>query len=206
MTGKGVLIGCEYSGTVRDQYLARGHDALSCDILPTESRPERHLLIDIKAAIRMRRWRQIILHIPCTAMANCGNKHYGRNKPKNAERIAAIEWSKEVVELALEYGDMVVVENPSSVIFPVLRAMGADVQFIQPYQFNHLEQKKTGLALWNLPRLVETSNVYALMMLLPVAVRERIFHMPPSADRGHERSRFYLGFAEAMADQWGRLI
>lgn len=204
--GSGVLVGCEYSGTVRDRYRARGYDAWSNDIIATSADPEYHLLMDVMCAIRLRRWRQIILHIPCTAMALCGNKHYGNDMPKNAERIAAIEWSKQVVQCALDHADMVAVENPSSVIFPVLRKMGADVQFVQPYQFCHPEQKNTGLALWGLPRLKPTYDVYEIMMTLPKRERERIFHMGPSVDRGHLRSKFYFGFAEAMAAQWGALI
>lgn len=84
-----VLIGCEYSGTVRDAFLARGHDAWSNDILPTESRPERHIQGDILEAIFSRRWDLIIVHIPCTAMAVCGNRTYAGAQ----DRLDAIEWS-----------------------------------------------------------------------------------------------------------------
>lgn len=200
-----ILVGCEYSATVRDQFRALGFDAWSNDLLATEGDPRWHIQGDICAAIRSRRWSTIILHIPCTAMALCGNKHYGKDKPRHQERLDAIDWSCDVVNLALDHADSVAVENPASVIFPILREKGADVQFIQPWQHGHPEQKTTGLALWNLPRLVETDNVYDHMMTLPKNQRERIFHMPPSADRGKERARFYPGFAKAMAVQWGLL-
>lgn len=200
------LIGCEYSGTVSGAFRERGIPAYSCDILPTEGDPAWHIQGDIFAAIRNRYWGGIILHIPCTAMGVCGNKHYGRGKPKHNERLDAIDWSCAVVEAACNYSDCVVVENPASVIFPVLRdSFCFDVQYVHPWQHGHPEQKKTGLALKGLPRLVPTNDVYDEMMKLPRKERERIFYMSPSADRGKERARFYPGIAAAFADQWGCL-
>lgn len=199
---KSALIGCEYSATVRNAFRMYGVEAFSNDLLPADNFPEYHLQGDVRAAIQLRRWDLIVLHIECTAMAVCGNRTYAPNGVATQARLDAIEWSKETVRIALAHSDRVVVENPASVIFPHLRKMGADVQYIQPYEHGHPEQKKTGLALWNLPRITPTNNVYDYMMTLPKRVRERIFHMSPSADRGHERSRFYTGFAYAMASQW----
>lgn len=197
------LICCEYSATVRDALRARGIDAWSNDILDTEGDPRWHIKGDCLEAIRSRRWDMIIIHIPCTAMAVCGNSTYGSGQPKNHERHEAIEWSMKVWDAACEQADHVALENPASVIFPILRAQrGADVQYVQPYEFGHMEQKKTGLALWNLPRLKPTNNVYAEMMKLPRKERERIHFMSPGPDRQKERARFYSGFAEAMATQW----
>lgn len=202
-----VLIGCEYSATVRDAFRRRGYDAWSCDLLPTDGDPQWHIQSCVREAIRSRFWGLIILHLDCTAMAVCGNKHYARGNPKHGERIEAVRWSVGTVELALRNAPLVALENPASVIFPVLRKrLGADVQYIQPWQHGHPEQKKTGLALWGLPRISPTNNVYDEMMLLPKSERERIFYMSPSEDRGHERSRFYPGMAEAFADQWGSLL
>lgn len=97
-------------------------------------------------------------------------------------------------------------ENPASVLFPILRNQrGADVQYIQPYEFGHLEQKKTGLALHGVPRLVGTENVYEKMMKLPKKERERVHYMSPGPNRAKERARFYQGIANAMAIQWRRL-
>lgn len=204
---KSVLVGCEYSATVRDAFRARGFDAWSNDLLSTDRDPRFHLQMDVQQAIRLRQWSLIILHVDCTAMTVAGNRHYGQETPGYGKRLSAIGWTCETVELARQHAPCVAVENPASVIFPILRgAYGATVQYIHPWEHGHPEQKKTGLATWNLPPLVETDNVYDHMMTLPKRERERIFHMSPGPNRGHERSRFYQGFAEAMADQWGAVI
>ena len=195
-----VLIGCEYSGIVRDAFAAKGHNAWSCDLLASE-RPGQHLQCDIKEAIMSRSWDFIGLHLPCTKIALCGNKHYGKGMPKNKERIEAMDWTGTVYELAKQFSYKGYFENPKNVMGAVI---GKKTQTIQPYQFGHLEQKETWLWLWGLPKLVETNNVYDEMMKLPKQERERIFHMTPSADRGHERSRTYTGIALAMAEQWGQ--
>lgn len=199
-----VLIACEFSGTVRRAFRALGHDAWSCDLLPAEDGSPFHYQRDVIETIESRDWWDFIgLHVPCTAMGVCGNRTYGRGKAKHAERLAAVEWSLRVWDAAVARSNRVYLENPASVIFPVLKAeRGALVRYVQPYMFGHPEQKKTGLALHGLMPLRSTKNVYAEMMLLPRKDRERIFFMSPSADRGHLRSIFYTGIAEAMADQW----
>jgi len=205
--GVSVLIGCEYSATERDAFRAAGFDAWSCDLKPTDGAPAYHIQGDVVDAIRSRHWGAIILHVDCTAMAVCGNKHYGVGKPKHQERLAAIEWTLRVVDKAQWHTGCLALENPASVIFPILRRdFCADVQYIQPYEHGHPEQKKTGLALWGLPPITPTNNVYDEMMLLPKKERERIFYMSPSADRGHERARAYPGIAQAFVDQWGPVI
>ena len=201
-----ILIGCEYSATVRDAFRAAGFNAWSCDLKPCDRDNQWHFQFDVREAIRLNHWSLILLHLDCTAMAVCGNRHYGKGTPGHAARIEAVRWSAETTQLALQHCDRLAVENPASVLFPALRKIGATVQYIQPWQHGHPEQKKTGLALWNLSQRVETDNVYEYMMTLPKAERERIFHMAPSVDRGHERSRFYTGFAAAMRDQWGPLL
>jgi hypothetical protein len=126
---------------------------------------------------------------------------------KHKERIDAIEWSVNVWDVACDYADLVVMENPTSVLFKTLKEkMGADIQYIQPYMFGHPEQKKTGLALYNAPRLTPTNDVYEEMMMLPKSERERIHYISPGPNRGKERARFYKGIAEAMADQWGSYV
>jgi hypothetical protein len=199
-----VLIGCEYSASERDAFRARGIEAWSCDLLPTDGDPRWHIQGDVRDAIRSRHWSLIVLHVDCTAMGVCGNKHYGRGKPKHAKRLHAVQWTCDTVRLALHHCDSLALENPASVIFPVLRAeFNADVQYVHPWQHGHPEQKKTGLALWNLPRLLPTNDVYDHMMTLPRNERERIFFMSPGENRGHERSRAYSGISAAMAAQWG---
>lgn len=193
-----VLIGCEFSGTVRDAFLRRGHDAWSCDIIPTETNPDRHLIMDITKALESQRWDGAIIHIPCTAMAVCGNGTYAGT----VERENALLWSYDVWETAKECCTWVAMENPASVLFPMLRKIGAEVQYIQPWQYGHMEQKKTGLALHNCNPLKPTNNVYDEMMKLPKKERERVWYMSPGPDRGKERARFFTGIAEAMADQW----
>jgi hypothetical protein len=198
-----VLVACEYSATVSNAFRRLGHEAWSNDILPTEGDPAWHIQGHCEVAIASRQWDLIIVHIPCTAMAVCGNSTYGAGMPKHQERIDALKWSLRVWDFACHYSDRVAMENPASVLFPMLRAeRGADVQYVQPYQFGHLEQKKTGFALHGLPRLKETHNVYAEMMKLPKHVRERVHYMSPGKDRAKERARFYAGFADAMANQW----
>lgn len=198
-----ILVSCEYSQTVTKEMLAAGHNAWSNDIIPTEGDSSRHILGDCAEAIKSRRWDLIIIHIPCTAMGVCGNGTYGRGKARHQERLDAIEWTLSVWDAAIQQSDKVALENPASVIFPILRDQrGAKVQYIQPWQFGHPEQKKTGLALHGLPELVETDNVYDYMMTLPKCERERVFYMSPGADRGKERARFFPGIARAMASQW----
>ncbi|MGJ3630181.1 hypothetical protein AB5I41_31295 [Sphingomonas sp. MMS24-JH45] len=148
---------------------ARGIDAWSCDILPTEGDPRWHFQDDCQRVLHGF-WDLIIMHVPCTAMGVCGNRTYGVGKLRHAERIAAIDWTLETVDLALRAGKHVALENPASVIFPYLRDVydcGVDVQYVQPWQHGHPEQKKTGLALFDLPRLTDTDNVYDHMMTLP---------------------------------------
>jgi len=198
-----VLIGCEYSATVLNEFLAAGHNAYSNDIIDTEGNPSRHLKMDIIDAIKSKKWDLIIIHIPCTAMGVCGNGTYGRGKTKHQERLDAIEWTLSVWDAAIENCGKVAMENPVSVLFPHLKKRRkAKTQYIQPYMFGHTEQKKTGLALHGLPNLVGTDNVFDEMMLLPKAERERVFYMSPGPNRGKERARFYPGIAKAMAEQW----
>jgi hypothetical protein len=199
------LICCEYSQTVTKEFLALGHNAFSNDILATEGDPTRHMQCDVVEAINSRpRWDLIILHIPCTAMGVCGNRTYAAGTPRHSERTDAISWTLSVWDAAVARSDAVALENPASVIFPILRKQrGASVQYVQPWEHGHPEQKKTGFAMWNLPRLMPTKNVHAEMMALPRSQRERVFFMSPGPDRGKERARFYPGLARAMATQWG---
>lgn len=191
-----VLVACEYSRTVADAFLERGHQAYSNDTLKPETNPCWHMQGDCEWAIRSAKWDLIIIHIPCTAMGVCGNRTYGKGKPRHHERVEALEWSLSIWDAACEQSPKVVMENPASVLFPVLRKERyADVQYIQPWMFGHIEQKKTGLALHGVQRLLPTHDVYAEMMNLPRKERERIWYMSPSEDRGKERSRFYPGIA-----------
>jgi len=201
-THMNVLVGCEYSGTVRDAFAARGHDAWSCDLLPSE-KPGNHFCCDVFSAVSARRWDLVILHPPCTALCLAGNRHYGTGNPKQDERTLALVWTEQLVKHARHFAKSVAVEQPASVL---CRVLGKRTQEIQPWQFGHPEQKKTWLWLYNLPPLQGTKCVWDEMKGLPKSKRERVFFMSPGPNRGHERSRFYPGIAAAMAEQWATHI
>ena len=147
-------------------------------------------------AIRSLDWDIIIIHPPCTALACSGNRWYGVGQPKHAERLEAIDWTMALWEQAIATAPCVALENPVGVL-----PMKA-TQYIQPYEFGHPEQKRTGLWLHNLPPLKPTDNVKEQMESLPLSERQRVWYLPPSADREKERSRTYAGIAAAMASQW----
>ena len=201
-----VLVLCEFSGTVTSAFRKKGWTAVSNDILPTESRTGLHIQGDCFEAINTAsEWWEgeidlIIMHPPCTALSVSGNSTYGKGKAKHNERLKSIDWTLSLYYFAQGKAKHVAMENPVNVL------PEKATQFIQPYQFGHLEQKKTGLWLHNLPKLVDTCNVYDKMMELPRQERMRLHYLPPSADRGKIRSITYDGIAEAMADQWGSYI
>ena len=186
-----VLVACEFSGAVRDAFRARGHDALSCDLLPTEVEGPHHQgnVLDLLVP---HSFDLIIAHPPCTALAVSGNRWYGKGMPRHADRLEAIEWTTALWRKACEAAPLVAMENPVSVIFQHIQAA---VQYIQPWQFGHGETKRTGIALAGLMPLRPTDVVDG---------REaRVHRMPPGPDRWKERSRTFPGVAAAMADQWG---
>lgn len=185
-----VLVACEYSGIVRDASIAKGYDAISCDLLPTDA-PGPHVQGDCIPVIKSQQWDLIIMHPPCTALAVSGNRWYGKGMPKNAERHQAIDWTMALWRLACEHSERVCMENPVGVL-----PMPAS-QYIQPWQFGHGETKKTGLWLHGLPCLVPTDIVEGR--------EQRIWKLPPTPDRWKIRSATYPGIAAAMADQWSNL-
>lgn len=194
-----VLVGCEYSGVVREAFRSLGHDAYSCDLLPADDSSDYHLQCDIKEAITSRSWDLIILHPPCTALAVSGNAHYGDGKPKSHMRAEAIEWTTWLWSFAKQHCNHVALENPVGVLSKYI----GRPSYVQPFEHGHSETKKTGLWLHNLPKIVPTK-----VMELP----ERGYwdnctpsgqnNLAPSADRWKIRSKTYEGIAKAMADQW----
>ena len=200
-----VLVGCEESGKVRDAFLRRGHDAWSNDLIAARNGGP-HLQMDVMQALDEQEWDLTILHPDCTSMAVSGNRYYGIGKPDHWQREAQVQWTVTLWEKAKRIAKKgVVLENPASVIFPVLRAQGAVIQYIHPWQHGHLEQKKTGLALDRLPLLKETNNVYEEMIKLPSKERERIWNMSPGENRKRDRSETFDGIAAALAEQYGSL-
>lgn len=189
-----VLIACEYSGTVRDAFIRLGHDAMSCDLLPTDS-DGPHYRGNV-ADILDGTWDLMIAHPPCTDIAVSGAAWF-KEKIADGRQQRALDFVRMLMEAPIP---KICIENPVSVISSKIRKPD---QIIQPYQFGHTEQKKTCLWLKGLPLLKPTRNVYDEMMLLPKNKRERLHYLPPSADRWKIRSQTFSGFATAMAEQWG---
>lgn len=194
-----VLIGCEYSGVVRDAFIKAGHDAISCDLLDTDAEGP-HFKGDVFEMLDQE-WDLIIMHPPCTALTVAGNRWYGEGQPKYQDRLASAVWTQSLWDACKKVCEKVCFENPVGVLGRLTTLPKAS--YVQPYGFGHLEQKKTGLCLHGLPALQETDNVYEEMMLLPKRERERMFYLPPTADRWKIRSTTFPGIADAMAEQWG---
>lgn len=197
-----VLIRCEYSGVVRDAFIAMGHDAISCDLLPTD-KPGPHYQGDLFDMLD-EKWDLIIAHPPCTALTVAGNSTYGEGMAKHNERLESAAWTKSLWNACVAVSHRVCFENPVGVL-PRIGGFHKP-HYVQPWMFGHMEQKKTGLFLHNLQPLCETNNVYHEMMKLPKNVRERLHYLPPSPDRWKIRSITYQGIADAMAVQWGGFL
>ena len=180
-----VLVACEFSGLVRDAFRSLGHDAISCDLLPTEiSGP--HYQGDVRD-ILYDGWDLMIAHPPCTHLAVSGARWFCL---KQKEQEEALEFVRLLMDSPIE---RIAIENPVSVISSRIRKPD---QIIQPWMFGHGETKATCLWLKNLPKLEPTNIVNGR--------ENRIHKMPPSVFRGRERSRTYAGIAQAMAEQWGK--
>lgn len=198
-----VLVGCEFSGTVRDAFLARGFDAWSCDLLADERGSNRHIQGDVRDVVRAGWDVLIVAHPPCTRLCNSGVRCLacpppGRSKDemwRELDQAAALFSS-----LWLASVPHVAIENPVMHRHAKARivAYQPPAQSVQPWQFGHGECKRTCLWLRNLPRLAPTDVVEGR--------EQRVFRMPPGPDRWRERSRFFPGIARAMADQWGRHV
>lgn len=201
MTSPRVLIACEYSGVVRNAFLARGYDAWSCDLLPSEDGSNRHITGDAIPLLGDGWDLLVVAHPPCTRLCNSGVRWLS-NPPSG--RTLAEMWQE------LEQGaglfsafwnapvPRVAVENPIMHRHAKERITNycEPAQTVQPWQFGHGETKRTCFWLRGLPSLKPTCIVEGR--------EQRIFRLPPSADRWKERSRTFPGIAAAMADQWGR--
>ena len=187
-----VLVACECSGTVRDAFIARGHDAMSCDLKETEV-PGPHYKGDVRNILfGFDEWDLVIAHPPCTHLAVSGARWFPEKRADGRQKEAIDFFMLFALLSDARPGLKVAIENPVGIMSSEYRKPD---QYIQPWQFGHGEVKKTGLWLYNLPRLVPTNIVEG---------REpRIWKMGPSEDRARERSRTYSGIAKAMAEQWG---
>jgi site-specific DNA-cytosine methylase len=183
--GVKVLVACEFSGIVREAFKAKGHDAWSCDLLPTE-RPGNHIRGDVLAILNDG-WDLMIAHPPCTHLCVSGARWF---KGKQAEQEAALDFVRCLLDAPIP---KIALENPVSIISSRIRKPD---QIIQPWQFGHGETKATCLWLKELPKLHPTNIVEGRMA--------RVHQAPPGPDRWKERSRTMQGIANAMATQWGR--
>lgn len=199
-----VLIACEFSGIVRDAFAALGHNAWSCDLLPTET-PGNHYQCDVRDILYMP-WDLMIAHPPCQYLTVAGNKwfkeEYRDRFPDRLERRAeALDFVK-----ALMGADIprIAIENPIGVIGTRIRKHD---QIIQPYQFGHPDRKPTCLWLKNLPLLAPTEIVEPDIKKnrngrTVSRHHDEALRLPPD-ERWKFRSRTYVGIAKAMAGQWG---
>lgn len=218
-----ILVACEYSGIVRDAFIARGHTAVSCDLLPTE-RPGPHYQGDVRD-ILADGFDMVIAHPPCTHLAVSGARWF---KDKQREQAEALDFVRLLMAAPI---DRICIENPVSIISSRIRKPD---QIIQPWMFGHGETKATCLWLKGLPKLEPTDIVVPewavradgsvhmsakgkrdnpthfltgrstrVLKGAQLEQWERIHKMPPSPERWRERSRTYPGIAEAMAAQWG---
>ena len=185
-----VLIGCECSGAVRDAFIAAGHNAMSCDLLPTDS-PGPHYQGSVFDVIDYP-WDLAIFHPPCTDLSVSGARHF-EAKRMDGRQQASVSFFMQLVRRS-EHIPKTGIENPICIMSSLWRKPD---QIIQPWQFGHGETKATCLWLKGLPLLVPTDIVEGR--------DNRIHKMPPSADRGKLRSVTYAGIARGMAEQWGAL-
>jgi hypothetical protein len=183
-----VLIACEFSGIVRDAFIARGHDAISCDLLPTE-RPGPHYQGDVMDVIDYP-WDLAIFHTDCTNTAVSGAKHFWYKKLDGRQQAAVSFFYK--CKRRSAHIPYTAFEQPICILSRIYRKPD---QIIQPWQFGHGETKATCLWLKGLPLLVPTNIVEGR--------QARIHLMGPSPDRAKNRSRTYSGIADAFAEQWG---
>ena len=195
-----VLVACEFSGVVRRAFAARGHDAWSCDLLPAEDRSNRHIIGDARDILADGWDLLMVAHPPCTRLCNSGVRWL--TTPPAGKSLAQI-WA-ELDEAAALFSafwnapiERICIENPVMHKHAKARIEGhrAFTQSVQPWQFGHGESKRTCFWLKNLPPLVPTNIVDGRLA--------RVHRMPPGPDRARERSRFFTGIADAMADQWG---
>lgn len=200
---KRVLIGCEYSGVVRRAFDARGFDAWSCDLLPSEDRSNRHITGDVRDVLADGWDLLFVAHPPCTRLCNSGVRWLSAPPPgrtldsmwaelDDAAALFSACWNAPIPHIA--------VENPVMHRHAKQRITNYQpfAQSVQPWQFGHGETKRTCFWLKNLDPLRPTNIVDGR--------EQRVHRMPPGANRWRERSRTFTGIADAMADQWGEQI
>jgi hypothetical protein len=219
-----ILIGCEFSGVVREAFRAKGHDAWSNDILPAVDSSPYHLQMDVFDAIASSQWDMAIFHPPCTYLCSSGLHWNGRVPGRQALTDEAVLFVKQLLDCGIP---KIALENPIGCLSTKVRKPN---QIIQPYQYGHDASKSTCLWLTNLPPLTPTKYIepiYGCSCKTRFAYEFGKYGCPnchgegkvrpiwgnqtptgqnkigPSADRWAERSMTYTGIASAMAEQWG---
>jgi site-specific DNA-cytosine methylase len=201
-----VLVGCEFSQVVTKAFRDRGHEAYSCDLLPTEGNPDWHIQGDVFEAIKQVQPELGIFHPPCTYLTLAGNrwflpKYKERYPKREQQRLEAIEFVKQLASANIK---RIAIENPLGVLSTCWRE---PTQIIQPYWFGDAQRKTTCLWLKNLPHLKATKLVKPKLILCKDGKWYSEYHVKTfnmnGKVRGHERSRTFPGLANAMADQWG---
>ena len=190
-----VLIACEFSGVVTNAFRLKGHEAWSCDILPTDSNPDWHIQGDVLKQLD-KNWDMMIAHPPCTYLCNSGVSWLHKDESRWVELEKASEFFKTLLEYDIP---KICVENPIPHKYGKLPKYS---QIVQPYEYGHPERKATCLWLKNLPKLKPTNNVKDEMLKLPKTHQQRTFYVPIKA-RAKNRSITFEGIAKAMVEQWG---
>ena len=182
-----VLIACEFSQIVTGAFREKGHEAYSCDLLPTEGNPAWHIQDDVLKHLDDG-WDLMIAHPPCTHLSVSGARWFTQKRADGRQQ-KALEFFMRLAQAPIY---RICLENPVSIVSTYWRKPD---QIIQPWQFGHGETKATCLWLKNLPLLKPTRIVAGRVL--------RVWREPPSPERWKNRSRFYPGIAKAMAEQWG---
>jgi len=182
-----VLVGCERSGKVRDAFIRRGHDAMSCDQLPSDS-DGPHYQGDVFDVVDYP-WDLAIIHPPCTNTSVSGAKHFAA-KWRDGRQACGVAFALRLWK-SLAHVPHVALEHPVSILSTLWRKPD---QIIQPWMFGHGEVKATCLWLRGLPKLTPTNVVDGRT--------PRVHWLPPSPERTRLRSETYAGIANAMAEQW----
>lgn len=197
-----IIVACEYSGIVRRAFEAKGHDVVSCDLLPAEDNSPYHYQGPVEDLLEQGgTWDLMIAHPPCTYLCSSG-LHWNKRRPERGiETEKALEFVKMLMNAPI---NCIAIENPQGCIGTRIKPA---TQYIQPYEFGHDASKKTGLWLKGLPMLIPTCHIPPRI----VNGRPRWANqtdsgqnkLPPSENRWKYRARTYQGIADAMADQWG---
>ena len=193
-----ILVACEFTQSITKEFRKLGHDAFSCDLLPTEGNPIFHIQDDVLRHLN-ENWDMMIAHPPCRYLAVSGARWFA---DRTTEQTQALDFVQKLMDAPIQ---KIAIENPISIISTRIKKPD---QIIQPYQFGHGESKATCFWLKNLPMLQYTSNTYDWDNLqyknIITERKQRIANMmSPGPNRSKERSRTYPGIAEAIANQWG---